>query len=672
MAILRRIGWLPICLAAWLVPGPVLAACQFDEFFEISNPFDPSCGGKMWTYTGALNNANSLALGYPPPIPVVSLTAVAGFREYASLHAQHQLLMMDNADQVIGTIVGQTVSGRDIWAYSIGDTSDSLTWDGLSEAAVQVTGGTHAREWQTPEAVTELLETLVERKHDGGIGQYLAENLNVVLIPVLNVDGFITTQTYPTMVTADPGQPREGRMRRKNLRDPNTQGAIDVDINSIDNNFWGVDLNRNSGIGFGMNGGSWGPGRETSLIYRGGSPATEPEIQALQFAAANLAPESRLRLYSDTHAFTQILFTPLTGNTRRDNITVELMNRVRLSSPRGYRDGKDSIQNTGNMGIGTTADYFAYTYQIPSWTLETEPLNGGQDYAGTGISHSGFVLPDDEVERMRDELAQMYLLGFYRQADPPRVQAAQITETQTGTVVYEAEWLPDTATARRLVVSTNQAMVPGTEYRLWLAFNKPMRWRNAAGQIARHQGQAVDAATGTVRLEFPTLSGQNLDLDTSNPALWLTQPGGAPFGYLRYADDALATTFTLPVSLTVSEDTTAVLSIANRDYAQGVLDADPSTAVDWGNGHWLRYEDEFSVTGDSGGVDCNLRPFVGPAAGGSDPGASGLCVAAQFQPPAPVPPPTPTSSGGGGGSLSWPVLCLLVLCLARRRRFLSV
>ena len=59
--------------------------------------------------------------------------------------------------------------------------------------------------------------------------------------------------------------------------------------------------------------------------------------------------------------------------------------------------------------------------------MELEPANGGQDYGGLAThGHSGFVLPDREAARMREDVARMYLLGFYRQAGPPAAIAAQI------------------------------------------------------------------------------------------------------------------------------------------------------------------------------------------------------------------------------------------------------
>ena len=647
-------------VAGLLASANAGAQCLFDQFNEIVNPFEPGCGDVQFTYTENDSSGLNIALGYAPPVPVASLTAVDGFREFASLHAQHQALLIANPDEVTGSIVGQTLSGRDIWAYQLGDTADALTVDGLPEPAVMVNTGTHAREWQPPEASTELFETLIESKADGGVGQYLAENLNVVILPVLNIDGFIQTQTFPLNVMAHPGQPRDGRMRRKNLRNPVSLGLVDTDLSTVGDNFWGVDLNRNNAFGFGLNDGSFGQGRETSLVFRSLSVASEPEILALQNGAA-LGPEDRLRMYTDIHAFTQIYFTPLTGNVRRDNITIALMNRMRLASQRTYRDGRDLPNQVGNQGIGTTSDYFAYNYQIPSWTLETEPLNGAQDYGGTSThGHSGFILPDGEVARMRDDITNMLRLGFYRQTAPPRIQAVQISEAVTGNIVYAASWLSAAGNTRTLSVTSNNALVPGGEYRLWLAFNKPMRWRNTIGNIIRYRGQTVDGATGNAQLELPTVAGEPIiTIPINTASAWLNQPGGAPNGYLRYADDAVAADFTIPATLGISGAVPAVLAISNLDFAVARLDANPATAVDWSNGAWINYEDQFGVTGDLGGTDCTLLPFVAPDSGDPAPAGTAVCAASVAPPPPPPPPPPP--SGGGGGGLMWMLGLLLLL-----------
>jgi hypothetical protein len=632
---------------------PAAAACVFDPDGEITNPFAPGCGDVVFTYTESDDFGTNIALGYAPPMPVASMTPVDGFREYASLFAQHQSLLALN-DEVDGEVVGQTLAGRDIWAYVIGD-PDATTAEGFAEGAVLVNGGIHAREWQTPEAVTAVFETLVAAKADGGFFQYLVENLNTVLVPVNNVDGFMQTQLYPASVTADREQPREGRMRRKNLRDPATAGAIDSDITTVADNFWGVDLNRNSSQGFGQLGAS--ATLDTSLVHRGDAPNTEPELLALQ-QAATLGPESRLRLFSDTHSFGQVYLAPTPPNSRLNAITQALGVRMAEASGRNYGFGPD-LQ--GSPGIGTTADHFAFTYEIPGWTLELEPANGGQDYVGGLASHghSGFILPDGEAARMRDDVTRQYLLGFYRQSGPPAAVAAEIREQPGNALVYSARWEPAGANARTLVVDVDEALVPGGSYRLWVAFNKPMRIRNASGDVVPYAGQSPGTAVGTVTLEIPSLTGQDVAL--GGTGTWLDAPGGAPAGYLRYADDAFAVDFTLPDTIDVEAATPAVLFLNQQDLAQVALDGDPASAVDWGSGHWLGYEDTVGVLGDVGGADCSFKPFIAPAAGTAPPAGETDCRAAV---PPPPPPPPPGGGGGGGGGGSGTGLLLFLAALA--------
>lgn len=633
---------------------PAAADCIIDASGEITNPFAPGCGDVIFTYTANSNAGTNIALGYAPPEPVASLTPVTGFRDYDSLFARHQELLTLN-DEVDGEVVGQTVSGRDIWAYAIGD-PDATTHEGFPEGAALVNGGIHAREWQTPEASTALFEALVQGKADGSFYQYLVENLNTVVLPVLNVDGFIQTQLYPVNVTADREQPREGRMRRKNLRNPQNGGAIDSDIGTVADNFWGIDLNRNSAQGFAQQGGS--SNSVTSLIYRGGAAESEPETLALQQAAA-LGPASRLRLYSDTHSFGQVYLAPRPNNPRLNAITQALANRMIAASNRGYGYGPDPA---GSPGIGTTADYFAFTYQVPSWTMELEPANGGQDYGGLAShGHSGFILPAAEAPRMRADVTRQYLLGLYRQSGPPAAVAAEIRYIDADTVVYRARWDRTGASARELTVEVNEALVPGGNYRLWVAFNKPMRIRNSGGNVVSLAGQNRASEVGTVGL----LIGDAAEGIELGGGAWLGTAGGAPDGYLRYADDAFAVDFTLPDTLEVAESTPAALSLDIDDLAQMALDADPSTAVDWGSGHWLRYEDSGGDEGDAGGTDCSFRPFVAPEAGATAPTTEVECGVST--PPPPPPPPPPPRGGGGGDSTGLVLLLLGLLPLFRRR-----
>ncbi len=645
-------------LAAWFFASPANAQCLFDNSGTITNPNEASCANARFEITEFETGSDKITLGYMPPLPVDSLTAVDGFRRYDSLHAQHQALML-GTNNVRGDIVGQTLSGRDIWAYRIGD-SDNVTPAGLAEPAVMMNGGIHAREWQSPEVVTEVFEQLVEKSQDSGVGQYLAEHLNVVILPVMNIDGFIQTQTFPTQVAATDRQPRDGRMRRKNLRGPAGGANVDADIDTSTDQFDGVDLNRNARHGFGLNDGS--SNNPISLIYRGTGIASEPETDALM-AAADLGPGDRLRFYVDAHSFTRVLLIPSTANTRRNALTSALASQMRAVSQFRYFV---SVDPAGSQ-IGTTADYFAIEYDIPSWTLEIEPRTGGQDYGGTGASHSGFVLPDSEVARVRDEIADMTLLGYYRQAGPPAVTAVQISRRSDDSVVYRADWQTNAATGTRsLQVSVDDMLRDDEGYRLWVAFDKPMRSTVDGITAAQYAGQnpaplgniSLDAGADTADLQV-ALAG---DLTS-----WLGASGGAPNGYHRYQFDAFAVDIDLP---SLAAPQLLALSLDVQDMSTQPLDANPATAVDWQGGHWVNYDDEFATAGDAGGADCTLSIKAGPA-GAAPPAATAVACKATFV-AAPAPPPsipvvTPQSSGGGGSNAPWVIMLLSFIAWRRQR-----
>jgi hypothetical protein len=345
---------------------------------------------------------------------------------------------------------------------------------------------------------------------------------------------------------------------------------------------------------------------------------------------------------------------------RRDELTIDLIARMRAVTSFVYGVGAAEA----GLSIGTTADDFAYGLQIPSWTLELEPRFGGGDYGGTGASHSGFVLPEAQIARVRDEMAQIHELAFYVQAGPPRVQAVEIREAASGEVVYAAAWQP--GVTRTLDVSVNRALLAGTQYRLWLAFDRPMRWRDENGDISEFPGQNV-APFPALTLEAPSLDAE-LAI-TGDGSAWLEQPGGAPDGFLRYRDDALGADFTLPAALTGTGATPLVLSIAATDLAAVFIDANPATPVDWRNGHWAGYEDELGEAGDRGGSDCTIQPFSAASADAAPPAGGAICAIALVPPPEPPPPPPPPPppSSGGGGAAGLGALSAALYALWRRR-----
>ncbi|KAA9131292.1 hypothetical protein F3N42_08160 [Marinihelvus fidelis] len=584
-----------------------------------------------WVETNPGNDPARIALGYPPPIPVETPLPFDGFRSYAGLHVRHQALA-DDTPWVHPHVIGTTHKGRSIWAYRLGDGDLETPW-GLPEPATLTNGGIHAREWSTPEVVTGILEQLATAPADGHIHDYLRDSVNAVVIPVLNVDGFQQTQRYPTQnyLDSDPdfpdSSPRDGRMRRKNLLDADQDLLTDAD------HLGGVDLNRNNPPYWAGNSqrSSYDP---DSLVYHGSGPASEPETQALH-AAPGLGPENRLRMYTDVHSYSQVHFWSRLGDGSRLATQTQSLLRMFSNHHQAFAAGKRyhyafSANVPVNRGIGATDEYFMSTYRIPAWTLETEPTGGqpyhqplpggGGDYGGTGVNvHDGFILPESEVRRVREELAQTFVAAYYRQSGPPAIQVARVLDGATGATVFEAQWTVTSPHSRDLFREQLEILVPGREYQLWLGFNKPMRWLDDNGMATALQGH-ISSAYQDVDIEL--LAGDTpLGIDWGDAA-WIVTPPGATEGYLRYRTDAYAIPFTITDSVEntalLDSPVDATLRVRAWDMTYQGLDGDPATVVDWFDGHWVRYEDTFDNESDIGGWDDSLTMRV-QAGGAAEP-----------------------------------------------------
>jgi hypothetical protein len=545
------------------------------------------------TYTETAAGPNSRPLGYPVPLPVESLTPVDGFRSYASLHARHQALDLASAD-IRGEVVGNTQQfGRPVWAYVVGD-ADALTMDGFAEGSFIVNANTHAREWQAPEVSTGMIEYLAANATDRGMVRYLLDNTRLVIIPVQNIDGLLQTQRFPTQVIVgqdpvDPADwPRDGRMRRKNMRD------ADEVLATLGDHLRGVDLNRNHAPYFGPLSGGGGSPNPNSLTFHGSAVHSEAENRALDAAIA-LAGPSRLRLGQDLHSFGMVFFSGNAGDNRLNAIQSTLIGRMvshHLVASRGARfpNGRGYVQSPDppGAGIGTAAEFFATSYLVPSWTLELEPRNSATEYGGSGDSHGGFIPPAAEIRRVREAWATTQALAFYHQAGPPRIARVTVSDAQTGERRHVSQWVRSGA-GRALVVLRDLPLLRGRSYRAAIAFDKPMRWR-VDGAVAQFPGLNVPL-TPDIAL---TVAGQ-----TATPGAGSAWTESAD-RTLRYRDDTFEAILQVPPGASAA---TARLRVAARDLAGMAIDSNPATAVDWVLGSWFGYEDEAGLDGDAGGAD---------------------------------------------------------------------
>jgi carboxypeptidase T len=157
--------------------------------------------------------------------------------------------------------IGTSVEGRPIWAMRI---SDNPTVDEPDEPVAWFDALHHAREPMSGESLLLFADELATGYPADPVVRRIVESRNVVFVPCVNPDGYAyNEQTHPN----------GGGLWRKNRRN-NGDGTI------------GVDLNRNYGWEWGPQWPGGSSGSTSNDLYRGPSPFSEPETQAVRDAMA--------------------------------------------------------------------------------------------------------------------------------------------------------------------------------------------------------------------------------------------------------------------------------------------------------------------------------------------------------------------------------------------------
>jgi zinc carboxypeptidase len=159
----------------------------------------------------------------------------------------------------------KTIEGRDQVGVEIAR-DVNRTDDG--RPTVVYFGLHHAREWPSGEVTMEFAHDLAEHYGTDPRITAILDSTRVVIVPVVNPDGFIVSRGEDGAAPAG-----DDAMRRKNCRavTPEEEAMACVDRT-------GVDLNRNYGAGWGGAGASSSP---SSDAYRGTGPFSEPESQSV-------------------------------------------------------------------------------------------------------------------------------------------------------------------------------------------------------------------------------------------------------------------------------------------------------------------------------------------------------------------------------------------------------
>jgi murein tripeptide amidase MpaA len=205
------------------------------------------------------------------------------------------------------TLPVKSFDGRDIVGVEIARDVDR-TDDGRP-VYVQI-GVHHAREWPAGEATIEFGLDLLQRGLAGEPRwKSIIDNVRTFVIPIQNPDGFVTTRSFPQTPADDQTStltPQQGSgaagYRRKNCR-PLVPDEEDVPCEMRQNEDNGVDTNRNYGEQWG------GPGtssNQSSLVYHGPGPFSEPENQAVRQFLTQYQPT----LLITNHTFSGLMLRP--------------------------------------------------------------------------------------------------------------------------------------------------------------------------------------------------------------------------------------------------------------------------------------------------------------------------------------------------------------------------
>lgn len=282
------------------------------------------------------------------------------FASYRTLDEinQHMLdLVALYPDMASSFNIGQSLEGRTTYGIRF-SAPDQPGNPRSSRPAVFMHGCQHAREWITPMTNMYFADRMLQRYTTDPRVHALLDRCEVIIIPVVNPDGYVYTWTP------------NNRLWRKNRR-PNANGSF------------GVDMNRNWGYQWGGEGASTDPNNET---YRGTGPFSEVETQNLRDF---IISEPRLRAHVDYHSFGQLVMSPWawSANLPPDNgafaeIDTAIQSSIEAVSALRYTAGP--LYTTLYPAAGASID----------WTY------GARGLLGITIElrdQSSFVLPANQI-----------------------------------------------------------------------------------------------------------------------------------------------------------------------------------------------------------------------------------------------------------------------------------
>jgi hypothetical protein len=205
----------------------------------------------------------------------------AEYKTLAQITARLDELVAARPDLASRFSIGVSLEGREIFAIRI--TSGERGPGRGCKPALFLNATQHAREWIAPMTAMFVADALVNGYGADPSITNLVDNVEFLIVPVANPDGYSYTWTTE-------------RFWRKNRR-PNAGGSFGVDLNRNWGHQWGVPLPHQSA----------GNANPASEVYWGTGPFSEPETQRLR---DYIAGKVNIRAHNDIHSYGQLILFP--------------------------------------------------------------------------------------------------------------------------------------------------------------------------------------------------------------------------------------------------------------------------------------------------------------------------------------------------------------------------
>lgn len=286
------------------------------------------------------------------------------YHSYQEVEAD--LLALEESYSPIAKVydIGDSLEGRNIYALKI---SDNVTAD-EKEAEVLFIGCHHAREWISVEVPLLLGQHIIENYDKSSEIKNLVDQCQIWIVPLLNPDGLEYSIHFY-------------RYWRKNRRN-NGNGSYGVDPNRNYDYKWGIDEEGSSSDPF-------------SNVYRGESPFSEPETQAIR----DLFSQKSFQSLISYHSHSQIILYPW-GYTdqpsEQDDLFSELAANmsILMYAVNGTYYMYGHAGNALYLTNGDTTDWAFGIYGIPAFTIELPPID---------VLHGGFFNAEEEIQSIFNE-----------------------------------------------------------------------------------------------------------------------------------------------------------------------------------------------------------------------------------------------------------------------------